>query len=188
MSDKDSTRPSEGKAAGKGLFHGLRTFEISYVALILLSVIGVAVTDFSRRYSHWYWYAMVPVFACACLIMEWARARNSGKSRMSILRPQLLTWFGLMVAVSLTHVLLFTGRLDYENTGLVLLLLLALTTFFAGVELGYHLCLLGGFLALTLLMMTYMEEYVWVVLLAGILGVAITVYAYKRRLNRLKSA
>jgi hypothetical protein len=179
MFGKDPANP--GDAVTTKLRHGFHTFEIVFLTLALLSIIGVAVTDFSRKYSHWYWYAMVPVFACCCLIMEWTRAGRNGKSWTLILRTQLLTWFGLLVSIHLVYSLLSTGRLDYENTGLVMLLLVALTTFFAGINLDYRLCLLGGALAVSLLIVAYLEEYVWVLLLMGILAVAVIVHFLRKR-------
>ncbi len=51
----------------------------------------------------------------------------------------MLHWIGLVVAVQLVYLLLHIGRLDNENTGLIILLLLALTTFLAGIHLGWRL-------------------------------------------------
>ena len=47
------------------------------------------------------------------------------------MRNQLLHWAGLLVAVRLVFEMLYKGRLDNENTGLVILLLLALSMFIA---------------------------------------------------------
>jgi hypothetical protein len=35
----------------------------------------------------------------------------------TIVRTQLLVWFGLLLAIHLVYLLLHTGRLDNENTG-----------------------------------------------------------------------
>ena len=56
--------------------------------------------------------------------------------------------------------LLHKGRLDNENTGLVILLLLALSVFMAGIHLGWRLCLMGGVLGTALVAAAYLEEYV----------------------------
>jgi hypothetical protein len=49
------------------------------------------------------------------------------------------------------------------------------------INLGYQLCLLGGFLGLTLLVVAYLEQYIWVVLLAALLIVAATLLVLERR-------
>ncbi len=167
---------------------GSRTFEIVFIALVLLSVIGVGITDFTRQYSPWYWYAMVPVFAIGCLIIEWTRARHSEMSILRILRTQFFIWVGLLAAVSVVYILLFTGRLNYENTGLVMLLLVSMTTYFAGVVLDYRLCLLGIALASTLLVMAFLEQYMWVVLIVGLIAAAIVFQFSVRKARRSSSS
>jgi hypothetical protein len=169
------------KAAEKSFLHGLKIFEIIFVILMALAIIGVGITDISPARSYWYWLAMAPIFACACLFIEWTHARSEGKSWLSILRTQLLTWFGLLVAVQLVFLLLRAGRLTYESTGLIILLLLALTTFIVGIQLGFQLRLLGAFLGLTLLVVAFLEQYVWVIAFVAILGVAATFFVLKRR-------
>ena len=82
-------------------------------------------------------------------------------------------WLGLLLAVRLTYLLLQTGRLDNENTGLVILLLLALTTFFAGIHLGWRLFIVGIFLGVALIGAAYLEEFVWMFLILAIVVVAI---------------
>ena len=96
----------------------------------------------------------------------------------TLLRTQLLHWAGLLVAVRLVFEMLHKGRLDNENTGLVILLLLALSTFIAGIHLGWRLCLVGGFLGAALVAATYLEEYVWVLLIIG-LAILVVVFVLK---------
>jgi hypothetical protein len=174
MPADNSTAVSEESATKKSLLKRMfGTYEIILVVLILLSIIGIGITDFSPGDSHRYWFAMVPVFAGACLILEWSRARGKGQKWTTIVRTQLLLWLGLLLAVRLTYLLLQTGRLDNENTGLVILLLLALTTFFAGIHLGWRLFIVGIFLGVALIGAAYLEEFVWMFLILAIVVVAI---------------
>jgi hypothetical protein len=181
MPADNSTNVSEKSATKKSLLKRLFGFyEIILIVLILLSIIGIGITDFSPADGHLYWFAMVPVFAVACLVLEWSRARGKGQKWTTIVRTQLLLWLGLLLAVRLVYLLLHTGRLDNENTGLIILLLLALTTFFAGIHLGWRLCLVGGFLGAALVAATYLEEYVWILVIIAmvILGVVFLLKRY----------
>jgi hypothetical protein len=174
MPVENSTAVSEESATKKSLLKRLfGLYEIIPIVLILLSIIGIGITDFSPADSHLYWLAMVPVFAGACLILEWSRALGRGQKWTTIVRTQLLLWLGLLLAVRLVYLLLHTGRLDNENTGLIILLLLALTTFFAGIHLGWRLFIVGIFLGLALIGATYLEEFVWIFLFIAIVVVAI---------------
>jgi hypothetical protein len=174
MSVDNSTAVSGDTATKKSLLKRLfGIHEIILIVLILLSIIGIGITDFSPADSHRYWFVMVPVFAVACLILEWSRARGKGQKWTTILRSQLLLWLGLLVAVRLVYLLLQAGRLDNENTGLIILLLLALTTFFAGIHLGWRLLIVGIFLGVALIAATYLEEFVWIFLIIALVVVAI---------------
>jgi hypothetical protein len=174
MPADNSTTVSEQSIAKKSVMKQLfGLYEIIPIGLILLSIIGIGITDFSPSESRRYWLAMVPVFAAACLILEWSRARGRGQKWTTIVRTQLLLWLGLLLAVFLVYLLLHTGRLDNENTGLIILLLLALTTFFAGIHLGWRLFIVGIFLGLALIGATYLEEFVWMFLIIALVVVAI---------------
>jgi hypothetical protein len=181
MFRNDSDKFPKNGTLMKSFLHDLRVFEIIFIALVVLSLIGVGITDFSPARSYWYWFAMAPIFAGACLVMEWSQARREGTSWLRIVRTQLFTWLGLLAAIQVVFLLLRAGRLTYESTGLVILLLLALTTFIAGIHLGYQLCLLGGFLGLTLLMVAYLEQYVWMIVFLAVVGAIVIFYAARRK-------
>jgi hypothetical protein len=184
MFRKDTVTVPKDKAAERNFIHGFKIFEIIFIILMVLSLIGVGVTDFSPSHSYWYWFAMAPTFACAFLIIEWTRVRSEAKSWVNILKTQLLTWLGLLFAVQVVYLLLRAGRLTYESTGLVILLLLALTTFVAGIQLGFLLCLLGGFLGLTVLMVAYLEQYVWVLVFLAVTFAVVSFYVLRRKLRQ----
>jgi hypothetical protein len=117
---------------------------IIMILLVLLAIVGIGITDFSPQLSHWYWLAMVVITGIACIVMEWSRARKKGLSATTIVKKEVFIWLGVLVAVNLVYFLFHSGRLDSENTGLVILLILALATFLAGLRQDWRLCLLGG--------------------------------------------
>ncbi len=184
----NSTVVSEDTATPKSWLKRLfGIHEIILVVLILLSIIGIGITDYSPQESHRYWFVMVPVFAAACLILEWTRARGKGQKWTAIVRTQLLLWLGLLLAVRLVYLLLQTGRLDNENTGLIILLLLALTTFFAGIQLGWRLLIVGIFLGVALIGAAYLEEFVWIffIIAAVIVGLLLLLKYYAAKKSDL---
>ena len=151
----------------KTSFEGIKTVRYSgfiFAILMFLSVLGVGITDAFGRISHWYWLAMVPVFFGSCLYLEWQTALESGVPTKAILLKQIQHWFGLLAGIYLTFRLRDIGSFDNQTTGLILLLLLALTTFLAGVTMGWLFRLLGIFLALCLLVVAYMENYLGIII------------------------
>jgi hypothetical protein len=127
---------------------------------MFLSILGVGITDASERMSHWYWLSMVPIFFGACVFLEWQASKASGIPAKTIVIKLALHWTGLLGAFFLTFFMREIGSFNNEATGLVLLLLLALTTFLAGVNTGWMFRLLGIFLGLCLILVVYMEHYI----------------------------
>ena len=90
-------------------------------------------------------------------------------------------WLSLAVGVLLIYMLLHSGRLNSENTGLIILLMLAMTTFAAGVQLGPLVMLLGCFLGLSLVLAAYVKRYVWLIMIGVAVGMAVLFYVFRRR-------
>ncbi|MFZ0133568.1 MAG: hypothetical protein WAK95_13600 [Desulfobacterales bacterium] len=82
------------------------------VLLVLLSVVGIGITDFAPQFSHWYWLAMVAATGVVCLVMEWSRARKNGLGATTIVKKEVSIWLSVLVAVNLVYFLLHAGRLD----------------------------------------------------------------------------
>jgi hypothetical protein len=76
--DNSTNFTGDAKVKRSFLNRWLGIYEIVLIILIILSIIGIAITDFSPSGSHRYWFAMVPIFAGACLLLEWNRARGKG--------------------------------------------------------------------------------------------------------------
>lgn len=150
------------------------------ISLMFLSILGVAITDASDLLSHWYWIGMVPVFFSACLYVEWNASRESGVNVYSIIIKQIQHWLGLLAAIYLTFFLQNIGSLNNEITGLFLLLIIALTTFLAGVTMGWLFRLLGIFLGLSLYFVAYMEHFIWLVICLSILVLLAYYYLTKQ--------
>jgi hypothetical protein len=142
------------------------------ILLVLLSIVGIGITDFAPLSSHWYWLAMVVITGIACVAMEWSRARETGRSIAAILKSEVVIWLSVFVAVNLVYFLFRAGRLDSENTGLVILIILALATFQAGLRLGWRLCILGVLQGGALMLATYLEEFLWIVLMVVLVAAA----------------
>lgn len=179
MSEVEQTTPTE-ESATPSLFVDSKADQLLLIALLVLSLIGVGVTSISPHISHWYWLAMVPLFGGTCFAAEWAQARAEGRKWTALLRAQLLHWLALLVAVHLVFLLLKIGSLDNENTGLVILILLALTTFLAGIYLAWRFCVVGIFLALSVAVVTYVVQFLWVMVFFAILIIAVHHIVLKR--------
>ena len=157
-------RASLSKISTLKVLKAIRHDVYIFAVLMFLSILGVGITDASVRLSHWYWTAMIPVFFGACLFLEWHAKDKSGADPKALVIKQVQHWLGLLAGFYLAFFLRGIGSLDNQSTGLILLLLLALGTFFAGVTMGWLFKLLGIFLGICLMLVAYMENYIAVII------------------------
>lgn len=176
MAQAEGGTPAPGSPQDKPWYRKLRYTEWTVIVLMVLALIGIAMTFFRPETSYRYWLVMVPVFGIACVSIEWSRARRRGQSGLGIIRDQLLHWFGVLVAVYLIYLLLTAGQLDNSNTALVVILVLALATYLAGVHLGWRIHLIGAFLGAILVMQIFFKSYIWLLALVGLVLIAVYVY------------
>lgn len=153
----------------------LQANEILLIALIALSAIGIAVTDFSPKYGFWYWMAMVPIFGGFSLYTGWSKAAQQGISASVVIRTQLLHWIGLLVAIVVVFFLLKTGRINNIEAGIIALLMFAFATFLAGVHFDWRYMVVGIILGAAVVGAALVQEFIWMVMIpivaAIILGI-----------------
>ena len=150
--------------------------------LLGCSFVGVAITNISPASSHTYWLAMVPVFFIASLATEWPHVHNGKYPWKTVLWNHSLQWLALLAAIQMVFIIQQIGRLNNETTGLILLLLFALSTFIAGIRMGWVFRLAGLFLATGLLVLAYIERYLWALLLVAIF--ILVIHHFIARRNR----
>jgi len=162
--------------------------EAVLLGLLFLSGVGIALTDFSPSKGFWYWVAMAPLFWGASIRIEWSRVKQRGESRFKVVRRQIIHWVGYLVAVHLVFLLNYTGRMNSADAGLVALLVLALSTFFAGIYSDWRITFVGIFLGSAVAGAALIEEYIWLALipLIVILAGAIVWWRYRAKLQRDK--
>ncbi len=149
--------------------------------LVGLSYIGIAITNVSPAISRIYWLIMVPVFAAVILLSQWVRLRGQEVKWAKLLREQLFHWIGLFIAIQFVYMLVRNGRVHFEASGLVIMLLFTLTVFLEGVHLDWRYFLVALFLALGVLLAVIVETYLWVILMvSAIVTVAVGFYMVKR--------
>jgi hypothetical protein len=160
---------SEKVAQLKGKFPiPLNRDEIVLILMVVLSIVGIAVTNLARPYGLHYWLAMVPVFAACSIFYGWSQARREGIPAKKILRVQLFHWVASALAVYAVYLLEYTGRIDREAAGLVTLLALALTTFLAGVHFNWRFAVLGLMLGLTMVGAAFLQEFFWMLVIPAV--------------------
>ncbi len=171
----------ENTPSKKGLSKSLRSEEALLVTLIILSTVGIAITNFSPFESYYFWLAMVPVFGLTSLYIGWSKARRRGEGISRIIWVQLLHWAGLLAAIGLIYLLYYkTGRIDNNQLALLTLLSLALATFLAGVHFEWRFMVVGIILGAAVAGAAFVEQVLWMIVIPIVALVGLGVFWWKR--------
>ena len=104
-----------------------------YFAMLILALFGVAYTSISRQAMTTYWIVLAPCFAIICIIARWPDI--SGKElRWSLIKTEALHWLAVIVSMYLVFVSDVKQTMSSDASALMLLTLLALGTFTAGLH------------------------------------------------------
>lgn len=143
--------------------------------LLILSTVGIEITDFSPADGYGYWLIMVIVFALSAIIIGWLQSRHQSNGFKIILREQSIHWSTSLLIIGATFLIQKAGRLAPEDAELVILLILSLTSMLDGQRVGWRFSLLGLFLGVSAVITAYTEHFFWIELGIAVLIVAGTV-------------
>jgi len=153
------------------------------VGLIMLglSFIGLIVSDIRQNGAWTYWRVMVPVYAILCLFLSWYLRRKQKIMTPATIWHELVQWFGLILAVYLVSIFVNVGLMGRFEAGLVVLTLLALTIFIAGIYVEATFFLVGLLLGIFAAAAAFMAAYVYTVMLPLTIVVAILLIWVSRK-------
>ena len=155
----------------------LRFFEdIVLVLAFMLSLIGIGLTDFSASSSFRFWVAMTVFMAAAAIIIGTVRYVEGEDTGFDVIFAQFFHWGATLLTVVGIFLLLKAGRLNYENSGLVLPLIIGLATFLDGYRISWRFSLIGVMISVTAIIAAFVEQFIWPVLFVAILVATIAVF------------
>jgi hypothetical protein len=140
--------------------------ELAYLAVLILTLVGVAYASFSRQSMVGYWEFLAPVIGLLCIILGWPHAPDQA-ARWRLVWTQALHWLAFLVAMNLLLLSGVASLLSPDATGLTILTLLALGTFVAGVHIeAWQICVLGMVMGLGVPAIAWIERSALLLLLA----------------------
>lgn len=149
--------------------------EAVLILLLILSLVGVGITDFSPADGFGYWLVMVAVFAVLAILIGWRQSKYHPEDFKIILREQALHWFTSLLVVGGAFMVEKSGRIQPEEAGLVIVLILSLATMLDGLRVGWRFSLVGLFLGVSAVIAAYTEHFLWIELLIAIGIVVLTI-------------
>src|SRR6516162_3226902 len=158
--------PQESAAASRPA--GTATFlyrQLPYLVVLALAIAGVAYTNISHQPLVGYWEFLTLAMAAMCVITEWGKAGDR-HARGQLIWKQAVHWGAVLVAMNIMLLAGVQQLMPAPATGLVLLMLLALGAFLAGLNLSsLPICFLGVAMALAVPAIAWLKQFALFLLL-----------------------
>lgn len=145
--------------------------DLPYVAMLGLAVGGIVLTGFRGATTYYYWMALAPVYALACILSGW-REVDKTTEHVRLIVTQALHWLAFLAAMWLMFMPEVRGVVNDNATSLTLLILLALGTFVAGVHARvWRICVVGVFLAISVPVVAWVQDSAMLLLIGTLMAV-----------------
>ena len=153
--------------------------ETVFILMVILSLLGIVITDFSRSDGFGYWMIMVVVFGALAIFVSWLQAKTSDNDFGEIVKEQGRHWLHTLIVVGAASLVIKSEI----SASLVILLILALATMLDGIRTGWQFTLVGFFLATCAIIVANVEHFILACFGLAVL-VVIGTFVWGFRLNR----
>lgn len=143
--------------------------QLPYVVALVLAIAGVAYTNVSRQPLTGYWEFLALAIAVVCVVTKWPEL-DDRQAQFRLIWTQAVHWVAVLVTMNIMLVSGVQQLLPSPATSLVLLTLLALGCFLAGVSLlSLRLCFLGVAMMAAVPAISWLKQSILFFLLAAVL-------------------
>jgi hypothetical protein len=157
---------------------------LPYLAVLALAIFGVAYSNFSGHPINGYWEFLAIAMGLLCIFLGWPNAPDR-ETRLRLVWTQVVHWAAIIVAMNLVLLQGFQQLMPVQAAGLVLMMLLAVGTFLAGIHLfSLRICFLGLAMALAIPAMTWLKQASLLLVLAGVAIAGLAVAFWPRGRGR----
>jgi len=157
--------------------HHWKAHIIVALFLVIISFVGMFVTNFFQSVAWFYWDFMIPVFALLCIVLSWLDATGHHLDGVTLLH-EILHWASILATIYLVSVFVHYGIVSHIDAGLFVLTLLALGTFLAGVYINKTFYFISVAQALFILATLLFIKYL--IIISVILIVILLVFLFIR--------
>jgi hypothetical protein len=146
---------------GRGVLARWLLADSPYILMLVLPLLGVIF-----RLPVEYWALLIPIFGAICIVAGWRRV-DSRDARSRLVVMQVLNWAAFVLATYLVFSNSVQGLLSPVASSLMMLTLLALGTFVAGLQaMVWRLCVVGAILFLAVPAIGWLKQSATLLLLA----------------------
>jgi hypothetical protein len=146
-------------------------------AVIVLA--GFASIDFFPRYTGLYWMILGPLGGIASGLLGWRHGLKLGQLDHAVGVRHVLHWSGMLVLIGLAVVLGATGHIPHYEMSRVILLIVSLGWWTAGVHFDRVFLGFGALMALGFVGTLVLSAYAWTILGAA-MALGLLILALRR--------
>ena len=162
--------------------------QLPYLIALVLAIAGVAYTNVSRQPLVGYWEFLALAIGVVCVVTKWPEVEDR-QGRLRLIWTQALHWIAVLVTMNIMLVSGVQQMLPTPATSLVLLTLLALGTFLAGVSLlSLQIAFLGLAMGLAVPAISWLQQSVIFFLLGAVLLIGLGLTFWLRQDRRPHTA
>jgi hypothetical protein len=155
--------------------------QLPYIVALVLAVAGVGYTNASGQPLVGYWEFLALAIGVVCVINKWPDIEGKD-ARWRLVWTQTLHWVAVLVAMNIILVTRVQQFLPTPATSLVLLTLLALGTFLAGISLLLpQIAFLGLAMVLAVPAISWLKQSLIFFLLGAVLLIGLGVTFWLRQ-------
>lgn len=164
---KTTTGKDDKKAQ---LLRRVKIDSIVFLILVVVALVGVAMTNSTKTQAYLYWWILMGVEAV--IVTAWAiwlsRQQELKKTVHVVLYEQLVLWGAALAAVFMIYRIMQIGQIDFNAAGLLMLLILAFATFIDGALVSWKLFIVSLIFIITLLFASYVEKFLWAMMILAL--------------------
>jgi hypothetical protein len=162
--------------------------QLPCVVVLVLAIAGVAYTNVSHQPLVGYWEFLALAICIVCVVTKWPETQGK-EARLRLIWTQALHWVAVLVTMNIILISGVQQLLPTPATGLVLLTLLALGTFLAGVSLlSLQISFLGLAMGIAVPAISWLKQSVFFFLLGAVLLIGLGITFWLRQDSRPRSA
>ncbi|MHC2626156.1 hypothetical protein ACVIW2_008188 [Bradyrhizobium huanghuaihaiense] len=177
---RDAPEPPLTRAgAGRFLWQ-----QLPYAVALLLAIAGVAYTNVSHQPLVGYWEFLALAIGVVCVITKWPETEGRDR-QIRLVWTQALHWIAVLITMNIMLVSGVQQMLPTPATGLVLLTLLALGTFLAGISLlSLQIAFLGLAMGAAVPAISWLKQSIFFFLLGAVLLIGLAISFWLRQDSR----
>lgn len=134
-----------------------------YLLWAVICLVGFPLVDFAPRYVGWFWMFAGPIGTLLSMVLGWRHSARMGQVRRELGVRHGFHWVGMLVAIFLVVPLGALGTITWNAVHHVMLLIIALSYYFAGVHLERPILWVGLLMVAAYVALFFIKTYQWTI-------------------------